>query len=1281
MIKLGCKHRNNHRDFFALAAMLMGLLLSCWLPAVSHGAEVQYVNKLIRSASFGYGYGYAPSIIVDNSGVFHMFYCSSPASGGSPGSYDSLRYATSTDGLNWSSPTVLMNASGTSGGGGDGAICDPSVVKYQAPGDSQPYYYLFYSGNDQGWYNTLMYVARSTSINGPYAKWTTSGTWTVNATNPQTIIVPQHHIPNSYGAGEQTVVATSSGLMGWWGDSTQGSDDVLFASTQNPTSWPLPVDTHVGKESGEQEASSVDIKYDAPAKLYKMFYIKSNGGATSSLRERTSSDGIKWSTPITLCSTGEKCMPSYANNLGISGDEFGDLIQNRGLAVYGGAGADCGAELLCTQHYDLFGTIINPAGSSQVYSAASTDGATSVSANRATLNGRINPQGAATKYHFEYGTSSAYGTSVPIPDGSVGSGSQNVSVSEVLASLQPETTYYYRLIATDGGGSVKAKGEQRSFTTRAINVEAATASQLGAMSVTEPFDGSTGSLSNFSNNWTKLNISGTIVAKGQDTAAGWGPSTLYANGADGSYYNPGYSDSGAGEAAVATLNVSPGVKDHYFSLRLNSDPTQTKNNGYEARFTYLSTDTYKVELSRWVNDSWTGLATLSSYKFPVSNSFALVDEGDRVSIWTNTGSGFSPLLMADDATFAYGKAGVQGAGNATRLTNFRAGPLSTSTSGQLGAMSVTEPFDGSTGSLSNFSNNWTKLNISGTIVAKGQDTAAGWGPSTLYANGADGSYYNPGYSDSGAGEAAVATLNVSPGVKDHYFSLRLNSDPTQTKNNGYEARFTYLSTDTYKVELSRWVNDSWTGLATLSSYKFPVSNSFALVDEGDRVSIWTNTGSGFSPLLMADDATFAYGKAGVQGAGNATRLTNFRAGPLSTSTSGQLGAMSVTEPFDGSTGSLSNFSNNWTKLNISGTIVAKGQDTAAGWGPSTLYANGADGSYYNPGYSDSGAGEAAVATLNVSPGVKDHYFSLRLDAEADLTENNGYEARFTYLSTDTYKVELSKWQYNNWTGLATLSSYKFPVSNSFALVDEGDRVSIWTNTGSGFSPLLMADDATFAYGKAGVQGAGNATRLTNFRAGPLSTSTSGQLGAMSVTEPFDGSTGSLSNFSNNWTKLNISGTIVAKGQDTAAGWGPSTLYANGADGSYYNPGYSDSGAGEAAVATLNVSPGVKDHYFSLRLDAEADLTENNGYEARFTYLSTDTYKVELSKWQYNNWTGLATLSSYKFPVSNSFALVDEGDRVSIWTNTGSGFSPLRWQTTPRSHTARLGCRAPATPRA
>ncbi|HEU4682194.1 MAG TPA: S8 family serine peptidase, partial [Gemmatimonadales bacterium] len=94
-----------------------------------------------------------------------------------------------------------------------------------------------------------------------------------------------------------------------------------------------------------------------------------------------------------------------------------------------------------------------------------TAGASEVAGQTATLNGVVSPNGLSTGYHFEYGTSTGYGTKVPTPDQAVGSEYKNIKVSKKISGLKPGTTYHYRVAASSEGGWETYVGQDRTFTT------------------------------------------------------------------------------------------------------------------------------------------------------------------------------------------------------------------------------------------------------------------------------------------------------------------------------------------------------------------------------------------------------------------------------------------------------------------------------------------------------------------------------------------------------------------------------------------------------------------------------------------------------------------------------------------------------------------------------------------------------------------------------------------------------------------------------------------------
>jgi hypothetical protein len=82
-----------------------------------------------------------------------------------------------------------------------------------------------------------------------------------------------------------------------------------------------------------------------------------------------------------------------------------------------------------------------------------TDGsyAQSTDSEAAQLAGGVYPNGADTKYWWEYGTTTSYGQQTAAAD--IGSGAAPVSVADQLTGLDPGTTYHYRLVAQNSYGT------------------------------------------------------------------------------------------------------------------------------------------------------------------------------------------------------------------------------------------------------------------------------------------------------------------------------------------------------------------------------------------------------------------------------------------------------------------------------------------------------------------------------------------------------------------------------------------------------------------------------------------------------------------------------------------------------------------------------------------------------------------------------------------------------------------------------------------------------------
>ena len=89
--------------------------------------------------------------------------------------------------------------------------------------------------------------------------------------------------------------------------------------------------------------------------------------------------------------------------------------------------------------------------------------ASSISYDSAAMNGLINPNGRETVWWFEYGADSHYGLQTATL--SAGSGTTDMLVMAVISGLDSETTYHYRIVASNSVGA--SYGNDESFITPA----------------------------------------------------------------------------------------------------------------------------------------------------------------------------------------------------------------------------------------------------------------------------------------------------------------------------------------------------------------------------------------------------------------------------------------------------------------------------------------------------------------------------------------------------------------------------------------------------------------------------------------------------------------------------------------------------------------------------------------------------------------------------------------------------------------------------------------------
>jgi multidrug efflux pump subunit AcrA (membrane-fusion protein) len=134
-------------------------------------------------------------------------------------------------------------------------------------------------------------------------------------------------------------------------------------------------------------------------------------------------------------------------SIGVTGLQPGQIYYFRVVAE-SNSGTTDGAEL----------TLATPTAGAPT---AMTAAASGVGTTSATLGGTVNPNANDTTYHFEYGTTKAFGSETPAVD--AGTGTTATQVSALVTGLNLGTTYVYRLVATNASGTTT--GLTQLFTT------------------------------------------------------------------------------------------------------------------------------------------------------------------------------------------------------------------------------------------------------------------------------------------------------------------------------------------------------------------------------------------------------------------------------------------------------------------------------------------------------------------------------------------------------------------------------------------------------------------------------------------------------------------------------------------------------------------------------------------------------------------------------------------------------------------------------------------------
>ena len=509
-----------------------------------------------------------------------------------------------------------------------------------------------------------------------------------------------------------------------------------------------------------------------------------------------------------------------------------------------------------------------------------TEAATLVTTTSATLNGTVNPGGLATTYYFEYGTTTSYGTDIPITPGSAGSGSSAVAESANLTGLTPNTTYDFRIDASNKKGT--PDGLNQTFTT--TGPPTATTNAATAVAAT------------------------TATLNGSVNPDGLASTYYFQYGTTTSYGSTTSSTSaGSGTSAVAESAPLTGLTANMtYDFRIVATNSAGTTDGANQSFTTLGPPIVATNAATGVTDTTAtlngsvtpdGLATTYYFQYGTTTSYGLTTSSTSAGSGTSavaesaTLTGLTPNTTYDFRIVATNSAGTTDGANQSFTTV--ADSPSVTTNAATGISTTAATLNGSVnphGSATTYYFEYGTTTSYGSqvpatppSVGSGQSalsesaTLTGLTPNTTYdfqivATNTAGTTYGGNLTFTTAGPPS-ATTNAASGVTDTVATLNGSVTPDGLATTYY---FQYGTTTSYGTQVPATPASAGSGMSAIA----------------ESTSL-----TGLTPGTTYDFQIVATNTAGTSQGGNLTFTT---AGPPSATTNAASGVTDTVATLNGS---------------------------------------------------------------------------------------------------------------------------------------------------------------------------------------------------------------------------------------------------------------------------------------------------------------------------------------------------------------------------------------------